>query len=242
MHLLLKNEVMSKRFIRIIGFILLLISSLFLIANFFSPHTVLNKTPYQVNTENLHKIASMNNSYLNASAVNYVHFPSVNVSKGKAIKIEWNSEVWLGGFIFSKQQFADFQSIVQNSSTTILTPTAKAWASLNGIDYDASGWGKDTEVTTNVTKSEQYDCVVTNAMYNEGAFAQISILEEYLIDYSIQTNYTVSAQKDNLYLYLGIAFIISAIFVMVSIPIKRLPSKQSLSDLNKVNCFLSRLL
>lgn len=218
----------------VIGIILLIVGLLFVSVNSITPHTVLIKVSHQVSIPNFQTLASMNNFVLNGypphntTADIYQYFPAVHIPNGQTLKVTWYSDIFLGVFIFSQEQFANFQSILPNMQSTGTTPNAQAWANKNGITYEAVGWAaKSGKVSYNVTEAGNYVAVITNAMYG-AAYASISDFNETLISYNYQTNYTNQKQNDNLYLYIGVIFMILGTAQLALTFFKQKPLKQHL--------------
>jgi hypothetical protein len=88
---------------------------------------------------------------------------------------------------------------------------------MNGFTYEASGWAnKNGNVSFSVTESRGYVAVITNAMYDGGAGANIYEFNETLISY--QTQFTMQSQNvmqnDNLYLYIGVIFLVLGVLIL----------------------------
>lgn len=208
--------------LKIIAITLLLIGIIFVSVNFISPHTVLVQksveVPHQVSIPNESSLSSRPAFNLNDSG--YQYFPAVKITTGQTLELNWYSDIFLGVYIFSQEQFSNFQSIFPKTlAEKGITSDPAAWANKNGITYEAAAWAnKNGEVSYNVTESGDYVAVITNAMYNGIAFAQIYYFNESLISYTYQTHYTTQiqnvTQNDNLYLYMGSVFIILAILII----------------------------
>jgi|GEM_PF-5137767 hypothetical protein len=143
----MKTEFMNSSKLQIIAISLLLIGFIFVVANFVSPHVVLVKIAHQTSNTVFHPIASVNQTYLNGnlfnpplqpSAIVYHNFSAINRTSGQTLAISWYSDIFLGGFIFTEKQFANFQSIIPNIKDNGTTLTAQEWASRNGITYEAA--------------------------------------------------------------------------------------------------------
>jgi hypothetical protein len=205
----------SLRTINVVfGIILLIIGSLFVSVNFCFPHTVSIEVPNQ-DTHSLGSIDEFNfNGYppetLQQSPDNiYRYLPAVNITKGQTLEVTWYSNLFLGVFIFTEEQFAYFQSVLPNSKSGDYVHSVE-WATANEVTYEAVGWGKkDKIVSYNVTETSNYVAVITNSMYG-AAGAHISYFDLDLISYSL----TVQKQKDNLYLYIGAFLIIFGITLL----------------------------
>jgi hypothetical protein len=205
----------------VIGIILLIIGSLFVFVNFFSPHTVLIEVPNQ----DTRSLGSMDDFHFNGyppetlqqSTDNiYRYLPAVNITNGQTLRVTWYSDIFLGVFIFSEEQFAYFQSILPNMKFPD-TSGAVAWADENGITYEAVGWGRKSEIVSyNVTETGNYVAVITNAMYG-AAYAYISDFNLDLISY----NQTTQKQNDSLYLYIGVFLVILGITLLTLTLVKQ---------------------
>ena len=139
----------------------------------------------------------------------------MNLTSGQTLAVSWYSDIFLGVYIFSQQQFAYFQNIFPQASLNgEINPDAASWANKTGIDYEAAGWAnKNGGVSYNVTQSGSYVAVITNAMYygaqvnGSGAFADISYFKENIVYYNSGIYY--ARQSDNLCLYVGASLIIA---------------------------------
>lgn len=213
---------MAERTIRlktiniIIG-IMLIVGSLFVSVNFISPHTTSTKVT----------LATINNFHLNGyppetlqqSTDNiYRSIHAINITNGQTLEVSWYSDIILGVFIFSEEQFAYFQSILPQMHATGNTPDAVEWADKNGITCEAVGWAHEGEVSYNVLKTGKYVAVITNAMYG-AAYATIWDFDVNLISYK---------QTASLYLYLGVLLVILGIAQLTLMLFKQKLSKTTL--------------
>lgn len=211
---------------KIVSTAVLLIGIIFVFANFTFPHTVLVQKPIQVSIPHSRSIASLNYSILNGNmfypplqptAVTYYYLSTANVTEGQTLHVTWYADISLGVYIFTEEQFANFQSTLPHTQGTGNTPDATEWANKNGIAYEAAGWArKNGEVSYNVSESGDYVAVITNAMYG-GAFAQVHYFDEYLVTYTFETQYVTQTANDNLYFYLGIVFLILGLIVFAGV-------------------------
>jgi hypothetical protein len=155
----------------IIGIILLIVGLIFIHVNFPFPNTTLTKVSL-AEMENFHF-----NGYppetLQQSADNiYRSINADNISKGQILEASWSSDLILGVFVFSEEQFAIFQFVLPNMQDTGNTPSAVEWAAKNGVSYEAIGWAREGEINYEALKTSNYVIVITNAMYG-AAYATI---------------------------------------------------------------------
>ena len=120
-----------------------------------------------------------------------------NITNKQTLRVSWDSDLILGVFIFSKVQFAYFQSILQQMQTTGNTPNALEWANINGVNYEAVGWAREGEIAHTASEPDRHTVVITNAMYG-AAYAAIADVNVDLVSYEQTTSF---------YLFLGVGFI-----------------------------------
>jgi len=207
-----KKETFNR--LQVIAVIWLLIGLIFASMNFISPHTVLRRASYQISTPHIQSVASINDSYINGNHYypqfnppnkDYLSLPPVYVNVGETITATWITDsVIVSGYIFSQSQFTNFQTALQSMENN--TNLFLNWASKNGTNYEASGSGKqDAWVSYNVTESGYYVAII----FVEQVFTRVQTFEEYLVTYTFQRQWTALTVNDNLYLFIGIAFISS---------------------------------
>jgi hypothetical protein len=203
----------------IIGIILLIIGSLFVSVNFFSPHAVLIEAPNQ-DTRSLGAIEDFRLIGYYPKMIQpspddiYRYLPAVNVTTGQTLRVFWYSDIFLDVFIFSEEQFAYFQSILQNLQFSGVNGT-ESWKNAYGITYEAYDWGKkNTIVSYNVTETGNYVAVITNGGLSN------SYVSYFSLDL-IFTNQTTEKQSDSLYLYIGVFFVILGIALLTLTLVKQ---------------------
>jgi hypothetical protein len=204
---------MKKVIALTVSSILLIVGLLFVSVNFISPHTVLIEVPNQ-ETRSLGAVEDFRlDSYYPLMTQPspddiYRYLPAVNVTTGQTLRVYWYSDVFLGVFISSEEEFTRFQSILSNIEFPSVSG-AVTWADENGITYEAYDWGKkNTVVSYNVTETGNYVAVITNS---GGVNAYVSYFSLDLIF----TTQTTEKQSDSLYLYIGIVSIIMGIVPFV---------------------------
>src|SRR3972149_1690445 len=136
--LLFGAVVKKKALALIIGTILLIEGLLFVSFNFISPHTVVI-TVYSQEKPNFYTLASMDSFHLNGyppetleQSADYIYrsIPIVNISKGQTLMVSWYADLFLDVFIFSADQFVNFQSILPHMQAREGNQT---WEKTNGI-------------------------------------------------------------------------------------------------------------
>lgn len=178
-----------------IGIIIFLIGVIFIPVNFFFPHTVLAPTsvqvPQQASVPSEHILGSMTSFTLQNNYYDY--FYNVTIAAGLTFKMNWSSDTSLTAYILTSNQFNNYQSNQLGY----------------GINYQATGSGRTGALTYDVQYSDRYVAMIIN---NAGASAEVYQFTESSISYTNQTQYTTQTQMlphdDNLYLYLGVAFMI----------------------------------
>ncbi len=193
-----------------------LVGVIFLTADYVSPHTVNNLTT----VESKQLIDSTNNTYLNGNHffppfeppnIDYLNLPAVYLQSGQGIEARWDTDISVTGIIFSQSQFDNFKSaltLIDNESFTQGLP----WL----ISEARNAANKDGKVAFNATESGNYFAVVFYPSAG-GGFVQVYDFNSYLMTYTQHTE----AQNDNLYFYIGVAFIISGI-IQIIIVLKKL--------------------
>ena len=207
-----------RNIVKIVILILLLTGAFFISLNFASPHTAPIRSSYQTDTPNINypnPVASVNNTYLNGNYyyppfqppnTDFLNLPPISLHAGQGIEAKWDTDIYVTGFIFSEQQFNNFKSVViqlNNNSFDF-----SAWASKNGTNFEASNVArKNGAVAFRATESGNYYA----AIFLHGGFVQVFDFKEYLV------TYTAQMEKDNLYLYIGVAFLIAAAIITVTL-------------------------
>ncbi len=189
-----------------------LVGGIFLTADFVSPHTVNNLTT----VESKQLVDSANNTYLNGNHffppfeppnTDYLNLPAVYLQAGQGIEARWDTDISVTGIIFSQSQFDNFKSaltLIDNESF----PQGLPWLTSEARNTA----NKDGEVAFNATESGNYFAVVF-CPGTGGGFVQVYDFNECLMTYTQRTE----VQKDNLYFYIGVAFIISGIIQIIII-------------------------
>lgn len=194
----------SNSNLKFIGVILFLIGLGFIFVNFSSPHIVLVQTsvqvPHQVTVPNESQAGSKSDFILENNQ--YWYFYNVTVSAGQTFKMTWSSDTSLTAYIFTQNQYNNWQSNSLGFS----------------INYQATGSGKSGSLTYDVKDTDEYFAVLKNGGgLIGGATAQVYQFTISRISYTAKTEYTPETQtvqqNDNLYLYLGFIFIILGICV-----------------------------
>ena len=195
--------------LKVIAIISLLIGAFFTSFNFVSPHHILVKksiqVPYEVSIPNETILGS---KYGEVRVYSNIYFPAIYIEANKTFQITWVSIYFATAYIFTQQQFNNYQS---NAS----------------FDSEAS-------VTTKQDGSVAYDVKDSGyyvAELNVGANQYIIDFNESVISYTNQTHYMTQTQnvtqKDNLYLYLGITLLVAGtISLLTYLGIERSNSKR----------------
>ena len=216
---------MANSNLKFIGIILIVIGFFFIYANFVSPHTVLVETsvqvPNQVNVPNERSLGSASSFTLES---NYYHyFYGVPITAGQTFKMNWSSDTSLTAYIFTQNQFSNYQSQQLGFN----------------INYQATGLGKTGTLTYDVQDSDNYVAVIKNggSLFG-GSSAQVYQFTISSISYTSQTQYTTQKQmvqqNDNLNLYIGFIFMILGILMFLFFQ-KAIPSKNTQSAENLPN-------
>jgi type II secretory pathway component PulC len=188
--------------LKVIAIILLLIGSVFTSINLLSTHTILVKKLIQVPEEvSIPHRTVLGSKSGEVRVWSNLYFPAVYIEANQTFQITWASIYFANAFIFTKQQFADYQS---NES----------------VDSEATVSAKqDGSVAYYVRDSGYYVAVL-----NVGANQAVYEFNESVISYTNQINYVIqmrnTPQKDNLYLYLGITFLVAGTVSLLAVIVR----------------------
>ena len=220
---------MANSNLKFIGIILIAIGFFFIPVNFVSPHTVLVETsvqvPNQVSVPNERSLGSMSSSTLDSNY--YKYYNPVAITAGQTFKMTWSSDTSLTVYIFTQNQFSNYQSQQFGFN----------------INYQATGSGKTGTLTYGVQDSDNYVALIKNggSLFG-GSSAQVYQFTISSISYTNQTQYTTQTQivpqNDNLYLYLGFIFMILGILMFLIFQ-KAIPNKNTQSAKNLPNSGIS---
>ena len=184
----------------------MLIGIIFVSANFISPHTVKVEKSVQVlhilPMSSEHTLASTRNAALYDN--NYLNFPAANISEKETLKVTWlSSSDNLEAYILTGDQFDEFQGqIITYQNYT------------GGYEAKAVGGENGASLEFNVSKSGDYLAVLYSAKPSIVAYFNESTLFYNYPTYITETR--LVPQNDNLYLFVGIGFlIIGAVCLLV---------------------------
>lgn len=199
---------------------LLTIGLILISANYITPHTITAQKIVQVT----HQIAIPKKTdtliykdliYLDDNS--YKSFP-INLTYNQRLSVEWSCQEYSKAYLFTKGQFNDYiinlQQIQQSESP------------FDQFTYEATSYiprqYSNSLLQYNVTTSGDYVLLIRNR--NQGC-SFISHFNASVTTYNYQTQITneprYSLENDNLYLYLGLASIATAVLVAVSLIIRR---------------------
>lgn len=195
----------------VLAIVLLLVGLSFVSINFISPHTVLKRVSHQISSGKFMSVASINNSYINGNYFyppfnppnkDYLNLTSVYVNAGQIITVNWVTDTFVNCFVLSQSQFVNFQAILPSIENN--TNLFSEWASKNGTNYEASATGKqDVWLSYTVAESGYYVVII----FVSQAYTSVQTFEEYLTTQTFQTQYVSVRIADDLYLFVGVAFI-----------------------------------
>lgn len=188
-----------------IGAVLLLTAVIFIGMNFSSPHTITvektSQVPYQVTVPNEQQIASTNDYTLASNSYYYYH--DIQIDSGQTFEVNWTSDNSITAYIMSENQFDNWNA--SNSGFSLF----------NSMNYLSTGSGSTGSLTYDVQGTGLYVAMLDNSggLLGTGSSAYIYQFTLSKISYSQQTRYnTVNqtvTQNDNLYLEIGIVFLIA---------------------------------
>ena len=206
---------MRKSNLKLVSVVLLLIGAALVTMNFFIPHTVSVQKPVQlaqqVGTKNFTQLASK--EHFNFITSGYVFFPSVHIDAGAAISLSWESDVGATAYVFTPDQFSVFQSKFPDSDTFYGYRSEAAYSAI-----------RHGSLVYNVSQSGDFVAVLS-FRGSVGEYVAVGQFNEYLLTYAYQTQYTTEIQMvpqgDDLYLYLGLVFVISGTATLVVFLLKK---------------------
>lgn len=198
----------------------LMVGLILISANYIAPHTltvqkivqVTHQIPIPYKTDTL---IYEDLIYLDINS--YQSFP-INLNSSQRLSVAWSCETSSKAYLFTKSQFNDY--------ITNLQQIQQFKSPFDQFTYEATSYiprqYSQSFLQYNVTTSDSYVLLIRNS---KQGYSFIDNFNASVTTYNYQTQYTNeptdTLENDNLYLFLGIASIATAVLLAVFLTIRR---------------------